>query len=932
MLQRAASNAYSWWWASHIRTKQSKWLEENLQEMEEKVSNMLHIIENEGDSFAKRVEMYYKKRPELIGHVEDSYRSYRALAERYDHLSKELQSANRTIAAVFPEQVRYGMEDDDDYAENIPMPSISPDNSNKTKTLVSRGNIPRVPIMPKKDFRCKSMIWPKKDHLMRTASSVKAAPTSGLTREEAVEEIEKIQKEILALQTEREFVQSIYERCNAKCNGIESQITSMQERVMSLRDEFRIGDVIDDNEARNLMAATALKSCHETLVKLQEKREQSAEEVKVESRRVKEMIKKFNNLQGEFHSNKTDLQASSDEQDTELENVDGLDTELLRANIKKKLEADSNSSLTVMQLAERINELVETIARLETAVSSQDALINVLKSETDGLQERIKTLEEEKESLMENSENMSNKLKELEEELCRVKSLNQNVKEQNDSLQTNFTEASCSIDHLSVKLKNAKPHEEVDNAGTNQEKKASLNAEMEIEGQQKEEKKDNDKPENEKKELLDADTNLDNQQEVVESDEGEDEPDFRRIFDSGLEDREKLLVEEYTSVLRNYKEVRRRLGNVEKKNRDGFFELALQIRELKNALAGRDEEIRSLRKVTSLKKNEDENNDTNSTKSKYSASDGSPESVSVAVSIPDTNHSTLSSPQMSVSDSVNENHIEPGGTMNELSRGIKRSITKDTRNEIKTKGDDTNRVVSAIEEKFRSDIDGLLEENLEFWLRFSSSFNQIKKFQTSVQDLKEELANLNNSKKQEASVGKRQEGSVKNQCPISDARPIYRHLKEILTELTLWLETNSVLKDELRGRYASLCSIQEEISRISAETSKEEEAELSEYQAAKFQGEIMNMKQENNKVGDELRAGVDRVSYLRDEVEKMLLNLDEEFGLSTPRQRSKSRIPLRSFLFGVKLKKQRHRPTPSLFACGSPSFLDFESDMPPAED
>ncbi|MFQ6640045.1 hypothetical protein Gotur_016532 [Gossypium turneri] len=30
MLQKVASNAYSWWWASHIRTKQSKWLEQNL--------------------------------------------------------------------------------------------------------------------------------------------------------------------------------------------------------------------------------------------------------------------------------------------------------------------------------------------------------------------------------------------------------------------------------------------------------------------------------------------------------------------------------------------------------------------------------------------------------------------------------------------------------------------------------------------------------------------------------------------------------------------------------------------------------------------------------------------------------------------------------------------------------------------------------------
>ncbi|GMI91018.1 hypothetical protein HRI_002771100 [Hibiscus trionum] len=51
MLQRAASNAYSWWMASHIRTKQSKWMEQNLQDMEEKVSAILKLIEEDGDSF-----------------------------------------------------------------------------------------------------------------------------------------------------------------------------------------------------------------------------------------------------------------------------------------------------------------------------------------------------------------------------------------------------------------------------------------------------------------------------------------------------------------------------------------------------------------------------------------------------------------------------------------------------------------------------------------------------------------------------------------------------------------------------------------------------------------------------------------------------------------------------------------------------------------
>lgn len=52
---------------------------------------MLKLIEEDGDSFAKKAEMYYQKRPELISHVEDFYRMYRSLAERYDHLTGELR-------------------------------------------------------------------------------------------------------------------------------------------------------------------------------------------------------------------------------------------------------------------------------------------------------------------------------------------------------------------------------------------------------------------------------------------------------------------------------------------------------------------------------------------------------------------------------------------------------------------------------------------------------------------------------------------------------------------------------------------------------------------------------------------------------------------------------------------------------------------------
>lgn len=60
-------------------------------EMDQHVKRMLKLIEEDADSFTKKVEIYYQKRPELINLVEDVYRMYRSLAERYDHVTGELR-------------------------------------------------------------------------------------------------------------------------------------------------------------------------------------------------------------------------------------------------------------------------------------------------------------------------------------------------------------------------------------------------------------------------------------------------------------------------------------------------------------------------------------------------------------------------------------------------------------------------------------------------------------------------------------------------------------------------------------------------------------------------------------------------------------------------------------------------------------------------
>ncbi|KAG0451047.1 hypothetical protein HPP92_026614 [Vanilla planifolia] len=112
LMHAESRRSYSWWWDSHISPKNSKWLQENLTDMDMKVKSMIKLIEEDADSFARRAEMYYKKRPELLKLVEEFYRAYRALAERYDHATGRLRHAHRTMAEAFSNHIPLALPDE----------------------------------------------------------------------------------------------------------------------------------------------------------------------------------------------------------------------------------------------------------------------------------------------------------------------------------------------------------------------------------------------------------------------------------------------------------------------------------------------------------------------------------------------------------------------------------------------------------------------------------------------------------------------------------------------------------------------------------------------------------------------------------------------------------------------------------------------------
>nr|KYP54979.1 Laminin subunit alpha-2 [Cajanus cajan] len=888
MLQRAASNAYSWWWASHIRTKQSKWMEQNLQDMEEKVHAVLKLLEEEGDSFAKRAEMYYKRRPELINFVEESFRAYRSLADRYDHISTELQNANNTIASVCPDQVPYMDEDDEE-------PSPRPKTPKKKSAEGAKVNIPKVPKPPLRDLKTVITTATKKLNPKKVAPAAAASkvPKSGLSRKEALKEIDRMQKEILGLQTVKEFVKSSYDNAIAKYWDTENQIKALQEKVSNLQDELGEGIAIDDEEARRLMAEAALKSCQDTLSQLEVKQAISLNETKIESKRVKEVREKLSSLMNEAKYDNTNLKEPRAKKDVkEIQGTKDLGEDMeemtqqrqellsLQEKIKEHFDAGSYSNLTVKDMAEKIDSLVNKVVSLETAVSSQTALVKRLNAETNELNSLVQALEGDKESLINDKAKLNDQLREMDEKLREVQNLNQIVENQNTNLQTHFTEAHCNLDHLSENVQKGKPDEE-DEASTKEEMTAQqqendskqVSAETVTAQQQENDSKqvsaetvtaqqqENDskqvsaetvtaqQQENDSKQIS-AETVTDHKGDSQDQQKNdstqlspgtvtdlkgdsqeqrrtrEDEYDWQELL-NGMRDREQTLLAEYNNALQNYDEMKNKLAEIEKKNQDVLFESSLQLKELKTANALKDEEIRLLRqKLGFLQKSLEGKEGTEDLRDLTS--------------------------------------VQPPPEPNDIEELLKIEEPEST--------------TSAIEENFRMSIDELLEENLDFWLKFSTSFTGIQKFETTIKDLLSEVKRIEEK----------------------------------------W---NALLKEELQCRFTSLCKIQEEITTALKASAEDDDFKFTSYQAAKFQGEVLNMKQENHRVADELQAGLDLVTTLQLDGEKALAKLNERFGLSssTKSQRpsdSQNSVPLRSFIFGVKPKKQKQ----SIFSCMTPGM------------
>ncbi|KAE8700068.1 hypothetical protein F3Y22_tig00110562pilonHSYRG00028 [Hibiscus syriacus] len=871
MLQRAASNAYSWWMASHIRTKQSKWMEQNLQDMEEKVTAVLKLIQEDGDSFIQKAEMYYRKRPDIISFVEEFFRAYRALAERYDHLSTELQNANNTIASICPDQVR-GLDDDDDFDCEPRFPKKSSDNT---------GKVPKAPKVPVKELKFITSTKKKVQEKKALKPSAPSVKKSGLTKEKGIGEIDQIQKRILALQTEKEFFKSSYESRLAKYREVENEIKELQVKVNSLQDEFGESKVIEDDDARNIMAATALKSCKETLDQLKQAQERSAVEFEVERKRTKVSREKVDALKKLF------LSIESAAELTRIAEKRAKKREANVHNIVEKqednMESEAGDTDSVADVADKIDVLVNKVTSLETTNLSQAALLQRLKWENDEFQALTQSLEDGKANLVDGKQDLKGKMIDLELKWRAIRDLNHSVENLTNNMQSRLNDAHSNLDELS---QNVQPVENLKSSSALWKNETKENPKKAKAGKEFLKQKAG-------KEFLEPKvTRSERSQEHVATDSADASKEIHSVPKAAIEGDEiskvsktsdskamAQIVGQASSLIANtvsksdskeneaalsqaLEETKKQLMELKTNHQNELFEITLELKELKDLIAKKDEQIRSLRLKACR-------GQTGIGKSKYEGADEFLEC-----------HETKS--------------IDPP---------VKKQV-EEVEEELIPKPVNESEPISATEEKFRTDLDELLEENLDFWYRFSSTLYEVQKYQSGVKDLEAEVLKLEERQRSEGS-------STSKYSVKSDVRPLYKHLREMQTELNLWIDKAESLKEELKNRSASLCEIQEEITKALKASAEDDEIRFTSYQAAKFQGEILNMKQENKRVGDELQVGLDLALSLQRDADRALTKLSDDWGLSGPKSHQggplevRSNVPLRSFIFGTKQKKQK---------------------------
>ncbi|CAL9090034.1 unnamed protein product [Musa acuminata var. zebrina] len=382
---------YSWWWDSHISPKHSKWLQDNLADIDDKVKAMIRLIEEDADSFAQRAEMYYKKRPELMKLVEEFYRAYRALAERYDHSTGALRQAHRTIAEAFPNQIPLELFDEcvtPDAGTNthqMPQGIIHPDglqvdllglllHDNTMKLNEACSGVTKVTT----NEACLKQL----DQMFETSEEA-TGTNFAAGREGKFSEYKLLQKEISRLSKENQDLKKQLTSESARADINENEVQSLKETYSKVKSEK------DDSQTRYQESMIRVSCLEDEISRTKQDLKKLNDEMLMESsclssakERTLVLDKANQSLQLELDILKQKIK----QQQEELKKK-GQDLETLKTSLQDELQRNFKAEMAYQSMEKKHKETKEEMRHLELELKSKLEKLQDMEIELENIRE-----------------------------------------------------------------------------------------------------------------------------------------------------------------------------------------------------------------------------------------------------------------------------------------------------------------------------------------------------------------------------------------------------------------------------------------------------------------------------------------------------------------------------------------------------------------
>lgn len=328
------------------------------------------IEEDDADSFARRAEMYYKKRPELMKLVEEFYRAYRALAERYDQSTVELRQAHWTMSEAIPNQIQFALPDESPSGEprtpEMRRPArafFDPDDSEDAYSgMGNKKGLKQLIEMLRSGVLLQKGDEGKIKRGRIVCESAVGGDSDCNSQGESESECENWKKILADAQAEKEVISPQYKQTLEKLSSLEKELNEAQKDAGSLGE-------------RASKAEIEIKILNEALTKLQAERD--AVIIK-----HNQCLEKISDMEYTISQAKRDAEGLNEkvfEAETETGN--------LKAELSR-LEAEKEASLL------QYRQCLEVIALLENKISLAEENAKVLNLRSEKAESEVKELKE----------------------------------------------------------------------------------------------------------------------------------------------------------------------------------------------------------------------------------------------------------------------------------------------------------------------------------------------------------------------------------------------------------------------------------------------------------------------------------------------------------------------------------------------------------